>query len=435
MSSEQPRSFLSIIGPGILLFAAGVGAGDLLTASMAGSEVGLVVVWAAIIGTVLKWVLSEGIARWQMGSGSSMIEGWLRHAPWFAWIFLAYFVLWTFVVGGALVNACGIAATAFLPIGSESTSKIIWGIIHSLVALLLVWKGDFEQFERMMKYVIGVKFLVVILTAGLIVASDPANVLGGIFAPRMPAGVAGWSRFLGVLGGVGGTVTMLSYGYWIREAGRRGADGLRASRTDLTISYLGTALFGAAMVIIGSRIVVAGEGARVGVQLAGELGAALGAEWKWVFLVGFWATVFASLVAVWDGVPYLFADFLRARKAKAVPATTITRNPPPVWLPDTARPTLEEEADLHRSRSYRWYLVGIATVPLVLLLRPVREIQFVYATLGAWLMPVLAVALLLMNSGRAGLVGAEYRNSRVITIMLLLTIGLFVYLAIAGIRE
>ena len=413
---SDSRSFLSIIGPGVLLFAAGVGAGDLLTASMAGSDVGLVVVWAAVVGTILKWTLSEGIARWQMGTGRSMLEGWVRHAPWFAWIFFAYFILWTFVVAGALVNACGIAATAFLQIGTESESKVVWGVIHSLVAMLLVWKGDYDRFETIMKYVIGVKFMIVVLTAALIVAAEPGVILGGIFAPKMPSGIGGWSRFLGVLGGVGGTVTMLSYGYWIREAGRSGADGLRASRKDLTISYAGTALFGAAMVIIGSRIVVTGEGARVGVQLAGELGAALGSEWKWVFLVGFWATVFASLVAVWDGVPYLFADFMRARR----------------------QPVHREEeaiADLHRSRGYRWYLVGIGTLPLVLLLRPVKEIQLVYATLGAWLMPVLAAALLVMNSGRIGLVAPEFRNRWGIRTLLLLTIALFVYLAIAGIRE
>jgi Mn2+/Fe2+ NRAMP family transporter len=412
---NQSRSFLSIIGPGVLLFAAGVGAGDLLTASMAGSDVGLVVVWAAVVGTILKWTLSEGIARWQMGTGTSMLEGWVRHAPWFAWIFLGYFLLWTFVVAGALVNACGIAATAFLQIGSESTSKIVWGVIHSLVALLLVWKGDYDRFESLMKYVIGVKFIIVIVTAALIVAAEPGVILGGIFAPKMPSGIGGWSRFLGVLGGVGGTVTMLSYGYWIREAGRSGADGLRASRKDLAISYAGTALFGAAMVIIGSRIVVSGEGARVGIQLAGELGAALGAEWKWVFLVGFWATVFASLVAVWDGVPYLFADFLQARRGRTLEGAS--------------------EVDLHRTPSYRWYLVGIATIPLVLLLRPVKEIQLVYATLGAWLMPVLAAALLVMNSGRAGRVPPEFRNRWGIRTLLLLTIALFVYLAVAGIRE
>ena len=58
----------------------------------------------------------------------------------------------------------------------------------------------------------------------------------------------------GVLGGVGGTVTLLSYGYWIRETGRSGRDGIRTCRIDLTVAYVLSALFGMGMIIIGSRI-------------------------------------------------------------------------------------------------------------------------------------------------------------------------------------
>jgi hypothetical protein len=50
-------------------------------------------------------------------------------------------------------------------------------------------------------------------------------------------------------------------------------------------------------------------------------------------------------------------------------------------------------------------------------------------------MPVLAAALLVMNSGRAGRVPPEFRNRWGIRTLLLLTIALFVYLAVAGIRE
>jgi hypothetical protein len=51
------------------------------------------------------------------------------------------------------------------------------------------------------------------------------------------------------MGGVGGTVTVLCYGYWIREENRQGAEDLRVCRIDLAVGYLMTALFGMAMVI------------------------------------------------------------------------------------------------------------------------------------------------------------------------------------------
>jgi Mn2+/Fe2+ NRAMP family transporter len=414
-SMRRRTSLLGTFGPGILVAATGVGAGDLVTASLAGSSVGLVVVWAAVLGAVLKWSLNEGIARWQLATGTTLLEGWLqRLGPWFAWPFFAYFLLWSFAVGGALVSACGIAGTALMPIGDASTSRIVWGVVHSLVGALLVWRGGFAGFQRVMSAFIIAMFVAVVVTAVLIVAAAPGEIARGIFTPTMPTTAADWRWVLAVLGGVGGTVTMLSYGYWIREAGREGADGLRASRLDLAVSYAATALFGVAMVIIGSRIIGSGAGARVAVELADQLGVVLGPWARLLFLVGFWGAVFSSLLGVWQSAPYIFADFLSVRRGA-----------------QTAR---GDGGALRRSTGYRWYLAAIALVPLVLLWTPVREVQLVYATLGAWFMPVVALTLLLMNN-RVPWVGGAFRNSRILNVLLVLTLATFTYLALIGIRE
>src|SRR5690349_18955775 len=125
--TNRKRNWLAAFGPGILMAATGVGAGDLLTPSFAGSQVGLVIVWAAVIGAGLKLVLNEGIARWQMGTGTTVLEGWnARLGPWFSWIFLLYFLIWSFAVGGALVSACGVAGDALMPLGESGRSRIIW---------------------------------------------------------------------------------------------------------------------------------------------------------------------------------------------------------------------------------------------------------------------------------------------------------------------
>ena len=138
-----------MIGPGILVAATGVGAGDLLTASLAGSKVGLAILWAALVGALLKWTLNEGIARWQMATETTLLEGWVtRLGSWIQWVFLTYFFVWTLMVGGALVNACGVAGAGLLPLGDANTSKIIWGIVHSLAGLALVRLGGFALFEE-----------------------------------------------------------------------------------------------------------------------------------------------------------------------------------------------------------------------------------------------------------------------------------------------
>ena len=130
MSNQKNMSWLAIIAPGILVATTGVGAGDLLTASIAGSKAGLVILWSAVVGSFMKWTLNEGISRWQMATDTTLLEGWItRLGSWTQWIFIVYFLIWTYGVGGALISACGVAMASMLPLGDPVMSKNIWGII------------------------------------------------------------------------------------------------------------------------------------------------------------------------------------------------------------------------------------------------------------------------------------------------------------------
>ena len=72
---------LSDIGPGLLLAATGIGVGDMVSSTIAGAEYGLTLVWALAAGVVLKYAITEGAARWQLGTGSTLVEGWRDHLP------------------------------------------------------------------------------------------------------------------------------------------------------------------------------------------------------------------------------------------------------------------------------------------------------------------------------------------------------------------
>jgi Mn2+/Fe2+ NRAMP family transporter len=420
-ATDKPRissNWLQIIAPGILVAATGVGAGDLLTASLAGSNVGVAILWAALAGSLMKWTLNEGIARWQLATGTTLLEGWItRLGRWVQWIFMPYFILWTFFVGGALISACGVAGGSLLPLGDANTSRIIWGVIHSLAGLALVWMGGFALFEKLMAGCIAVMFVGVVITAALL-AQDWGAVLAGLSIPRIPEGGLPW--MLGVLGGVGGTVTLLSYGYWIREKERRGAEGVRVCRIDLGVAYVLTALFGAGMVIIGSRIQVEGQGIRLAGQLADQLALVLGPWGRWAFLLGFWGAVFSSLLGVWQSAPYLFADFLALRRSH--------RNS------DAPRAAQSQIPDLEHTPPYRAWLLAITFVPMITLWVTVQRIQLAYAVMGALFMPLLAVTLLILNNQQRW-VGEEFRSRWWINAVLVITVLLFAcigYLQLTG---
>jgi Mn2+/Fe2+ NRAMP family transporter len=387
---------LRTLGPGLLLAATGVGAGDLATAAFAGGQLGIAVLWAVALGALLKYGLNEGLARWQLATGQTFLEGVaarLGHA--WLWLFLPYLLLWSYFVGAALISACGVAAHALLPLAADAVAgKHYWGVAHALAGLALVWIGGFRLFERVMRVCIALMVVVVLVTAARLWPGF-AEVAGGLW-PRIPAvdGALGWT--LALIGGVGGTVTVLCYGYWMREAGRAQSGDIPATRVDLAAAYAMTALFGLAMVIIGSRVPVSGSGATLIVDLGQALADALGPGARLLFLVGAWGALFSSLLGVWQAVPYLFADTGRVLG----------------W--GWAR--AGDDGRLEGSRAYRGYLVALAIVPMLGLAFSFQQVQKLYAMVGALFIPALALALLVMN-GRRAWVGAQANGPAAVALL------------------
>lgn len=405
--------WLATIAPGVLVAATGVGAGDLATAAFTGSELGVAILWAVVVGAALKFVLNEGLARWQLATGDTLLEGCVLRFGWPAQaLFLAYLLLWSFFVASTLMSACGVVAAAIAPafgplgIGPfDLSGKIVFGAAHSVVGAALVFFGGYRLFERVMGLCIGLMFATVVFAA-VALRPDWSAVARGLVWPVIPdhggQGVR-WTVIL--MGGVGGTVTVLSYGYWIREEGRAGVEALRTCRVDLGVGYAMTALFGAAMVIIGSASDVKGDGSNLIVAMADKLANDVSPVARWAFLIGGWSAVFSSLLGVWQGIPYLFADFM----------ALLTRGG---RHGSSAR-------ELTRSGFYRLYLAALATLPMVGLFYSFKRVQMVYAIVGAAFMPLLAVALLLLLSTRIGGVEARFRNRPATTVALALTLVFF----------
>ncbi len=405
MKQGGSPNFLSMIGPGIAVAATGVGAGDIISATVAGSRFGLVIAWTAVLGALLKFILAEGVARWQLATGTTLLEGWItRLGPAVRIYFFIYLIIWSFVVGAALISACGLAGHAVFPALSYQT----WGVIHSAGAVLFVLVGRYNTFENLMKIFVGVMFIA-ILAAAFSSDVDGAALLAGTLVPRVPAGSVGF--LLAVIGGVGGTITLLSYSYWLREKGWRKPEQIPLARVDLLIAYSLTGLFGIATVALAASTLhaegVVVEGKNAALQMAGMLGERGGTIGPKLFLAGFWGAVASSLVGVWQSVPYLFAEFVRLSRGESPPA------------------------DVSRTAAYRWYLLFLALPPVVLLYltKPVWLV-ILYAAVGSLFMPFLAGTLLYMMN-REDWIGSRYRNGRWSNMGLLFSLGLFLYLGVA----
>ncbi len=403
--SGPPRGLsgmMRVVGPGLVVAATGVGAGDLVAAAKAGSTLGFAVLWAVLAGAVLKLVLAEGVARWQLATGTTLVEGWFTVLGWPVRLyFMVFLSVWTVVVAAALMSACGMAAYALVPALSVRT----WAVIHAALAAILVWMEGYPVFERVMGAAVALMVITLVSSAAPRVPAI-GTFARGLLVPVVPQG--GTLLVAGVIGGVGGTVTLLAYGYWLREKGWEGKGWIRVARVDLGVGYFLTAVFGLAVVVLAGAVLKPGgvvvAGSEGVVRLAGMLGEGVAPTWRAVFLIGFWAAVASSIVGVWQGVPYLFAH--------AAELLGLSHN---------------DDRPIARRPVYRGALLAMTFPPMVLLLldRPVWLIV-VYAALGSLFMPFLAATLLILNN-RRDLVG-DARNRLAANAGLVACLVLFAYL-------
>lgn len=378
MKQTHKLSFLKLAGPGLIVAATGIGSGDVVSATVGGARYGVVLLWAIAVGAFFKFVLSEGIARWQLATGLTALEGWATHLPaWVKYYFAAYLLLWTIAVSAALTNATGLGI-ANLTGGAIPQS---WGAIaHSLIGFLFVRIGGYAWFERLMKVLVGIMGFSILVCA-LLIVRDWGHVLQGLAIPRIPE--ASGTYVLSIIGGIGGSITILSYNYWMREEKISGADNLGYVRGDVAVAYLFTAVFGMSIMVIANQaFYLAGvtiTDAQAVPKMAEVLGTLLGPFGVYAYALGFWAAVFASLLGVWQSVPYLYADFYGVMKRMPVEQrrlmTQVTSTP------------------------YRVALAFIALVPIPFAFtgRPLAIIV-IYTIVGSLFVPFLAATLLYLNN-------------------------------------
>ena len=389
---------LSDLGPGLLLAATGIGVGDMVASTIAGAEYGMTLVWALAVGVIVKMAITEGGARWQLATGTTLVEGWRDHLPRAVIIvFFVYFVVWSFFVASALVAATALVPAAVWP----ALSTVQWGVLHAVGALALVYFGRYEQVLAVAKWLVVVMFVALLMAVMLILFRSGAD--WSMMRARSELTVP---YTLSLIGGIGGTVTLLSYGYWMREAGWEGEARIPSARIDLAVSFLLAFVFAMAMMFLSSQIKWAGqileEGPRLCLLLADRIREETGEIGRGMFLVGFWGAAFSSVVGVWHGVPFLFDDWIH------------------LWR--RQRPAGS------RGIPYRgWALyLTLAAVSGGFISRPVRLV-FAYTVVGSLFFPFVICTLLWLNNSRV-LPGAV-RNRTWANVVLAAALLLYGYLA------
>ncbi|HET6242097.1 MAG TPA: Nramp family divalent metal transporter [Arthrobacter sp.] len=420
-SISQPRkSSWKYIGPGIVVAATGVGAGDLVATLIAGSNFGYTLLWAAVIGCVVKISLAEAAGRWHLSTGRTLFDGWASLGRWTTYFFVVYVVIWGFVYGAAAMSSSALPLQALFPdVFPDSWSIKPWAVICGLVGLVFVWFNKYEVFEKVMTVLVGVMFVVTVYLA-IRVTPNLGDAFAGLL-PVLPDEKDSILNTLGLIGGVGGTITLAAYGYWVNAKGWTNTGWMKVMRLDNRVAYVTTGIFVISMLFVGAELlhssnIAIASGDKGLIQLSDILAAEYGTATAKFFLIGFFATSFTSLIGVWHGVSLMFADFVERYRG--------------------TRTTGEEVASGTREKSwpFRAYLFWLTFPPIVLVFQgqPFRLV-ILYGVLGAAFLPFLALTLIwLLNSSRTP---SEWRNGLLSNAMLAIAGLLFLVLCVKQIWD
>jgi len=272
-----------------------------------------------------------------------------------------------------------------------------WAMIAGVAGLALVWTQRYAFFEKFMTVLVLVKFATVVAVA-VLVSPNLADLASGL-VPRLPEGSTVY--VLGLIGGVGGTITMAAYGYWMFAKGWRGTGWLSMMRLDNAIGYVMTGIFVVAMLIVGSTMLFGQDLTESDSGLL-TLGTALDERYggwaRILFLVGFLAVTSTSLLGVWNGVSLMFTDWTRTIR---MPHGAAAERGTAASTDGSGEATRFASGEAERSPAFRGYLLWLTLPPMGLLFidRPFG-LTLVYGVLGSVFMPFLAITLMLLLNSR-----------------------------------
>jgi Mn2+/Fe2+ NRAMP family transporter len=414
---RPPRTFVSrlkALGPGMVLAVTSVGAGDMVTTLNGSSTYGMALVWTIVLGVVLKFAITEAVGRLQLSSGRTMLAQMSDIAgPVLPVVFMLFMVVIGLFYGAGLSTVTAIAITELIP----GAPMVPVTIAIAVAAGAMVAFGRYTLFERIMVSLGVIMFVTVIISAIMVAADvESPEVTFATVVPQLPSG--SFLAVLALIGGVGGAAGILAYGYWVREKRWQGREWLSHLRYDAATSYVGVLVFAVAMSVLGTALIY-GTGESIAgnaglAAIAGPIAGIAGEIGRIIFLLCLVAVVFSSILGGFSAMGYIVADAIRVLRK----------------IPD-------EEADAHMSSSTPVFRGMILYCVLCAILfqfadRPVTMV-IIYATLSAFILPVLSGSLLVLLNRRD--IAPGFRNGLVSNCVLVLGLVLFVILCISQVVE
>ncbi|HHV65389.1 MAG TPA: Nramp family divalent metal transporter [Peptococcaceae bacterium] len=253
-----PSTFFQYVksfGPGIVLVLTWLGAGDLVDNAIAGANYGYTLMWALAIALIVRFVLCDIIANYQLMNvkGHTIFDG-------YAALHRVYPIL--LALGGLLLGHfyCSYtirgAGEALYHLTGESFNVVIWSAIVVVAGLLIAGKTIYKRLEFIEKIILGI-MAITFLGGAIAVGPDFGAMAAGTFAFDVPDTVGSFEAMLiviSLIGAIGGSLANLLYPTFIQERGWRGPKYRRIVRYDLLFGIIVIIVLDLSIWVLGAQV-------------------------------------------------------------------------------------------------------------------------------------------------------------------------------------
>ena len=213
---DAPRDWWRYIGPGIIAAGVGLSSGEFILFPYIASQVGLVFVWAAIVGLLTQFMLNMEIERYTLATGETALTGFSRYWRHWGLVFaiLTYFAnLWPgWATSSATLLSYLFGGTPrFIAIGL----LVVIGLILTLAPVVYV---ALERAQMLKVAAVVLLFGIgAVFAVGAAAWADAPQIVTN---PGIPAAQLGFAVLLGALAfaGAGGGQNLVQAN-WIRDKG------------------------------------------------------------------------------------------------------------------------------------------------------------------------------------------------------------------------
>ncbi|MEZ5293161.1 MAG: Nramp family divalent metal transporter [Vicinamibacterales bacterium] len=408
MRADPPtwRDRVRQVGPGLVFVFTVMGPSDLVSNTAAGAVHGPALLWVLAVAVFFRFVWLNLSARFVLASGDTLIAGLARYGRLPLVTALAAMLVFRLVSNAAKVLLAGNALQILAP---TSLGAAAWSLAFVAAGYAVITAGGYGVIERVCKVAIAV--LGVTLAAAAVTSAPPLPAIARGLVPSLPESRGLYDTALlvtALIGTEAGSLTNVSYTYFIWRKGWRDMSAAPRQRMDLLSSVGALLLVGALLQVTASGAFRGATDLRTVDDLGRLFSSRFGETGLLVFSAGLLAQVFLGFVGGTTGYALAGADIarlLRVGSSKAAPDA-----------PSTAR----------QSFVYHGLVLFWVVSPLYAIVTTWKPVTLALASslVMASFIPLLAVGLLALTNDRTRMGPHAARPVENVAIVLLALVSL-----------